>query len=366
MEELQELLKTNNFIKIKEVIKREPLHLVCKTEEKDKLYLLCPNREKSNYEDPTVRQANGAIMTKKDNKIVCLPFEHIKEYPERYDHKDWENNRVEECVDGTLIKVFPIEESDGKLSWKVATNRCVDARNSYWISDKSFYDLFQEASESLDYSKLNKRHCYCFVLIHKENQNVKDHKENKIIHVFTRDLDTLKEVSDNIGVETPKTIEFKSFDNVVQSVEELPYDTEGYMVINAEGKRTKIQNSKFLASKKLKGNIPNMTYRCIVVDHIGQRDEFLKYYPKYQDCFDYINMKTDEISDRIFYLYLGYYVNKKPIKASEDERMILNHLHKEYLQGGRKNKTTKESVISRIKRYSPTRKYLMFFCEKKE
>lgn len=78
--------------------------------------------------------------------------------------------KIYECLEGTLLSVYHFNNK-----WYVSTRRCLDASDSFWLSDKSHYDLFLECVSSDIFDHLNIDHCYYFVLQHHLNKGVVDY-----------------------------------------------------------------------------------------------------------------------------------------------------------------------------------------------
>jgi hypothetical protein len=80
--------------------------------------------------------------------------------------------KLYECLEGTLLSVYYFNDK-----WNVSTRRCLDANDSFWLSDKSHYDLFLECISNELFDKLNKDNCYYFVLQHYLNKGVVDYSK---------------------------------------------------------------------------------------------------------------------------------------------------------------------------------------------
>jgi hypothetical protein len=78
--------------------------------------------------------------------------------------------KVYECLEGTLLSVYYFNDK-----WNVSTRRCLDAKDSFWLADKSHYDLFLECVSVELFDQLNKDCCYYFVLQHYLNKGVVDY-----------------------------------------------------------------------------------------------------------------------------------------------------------------------------------------------
>lgn len=345
--EIQQLLENKPFEEIKELLRKAPYFL--KVKDKDNLYLLHYTK-KSNKKDPFIQRCYGLILEKNTNQVVCYGLNYIKEYPDTYEYKDF---KVEELVDGTVVKLYYYDEK-----WVTATNKCIDANESRWISTYSFHQLFEEASEGvLDYKLLDQKKCYTFVLVHPNNRNIVPYEKKEIYHISTRNLETLEELNDDIKVQKPKIVEFKDMKEINKDLDKSSYKTGGYIILDNQMRRTKILNPEYLNVKKLKGNTPNIYYRIMILYLYDKRDEFLKYFPEYEQNFIDIHNAIYQECKNLQNKYINRYVNHRPTKLTESERIILFHLHKDYKETGVQRDIN--IVIEKFKKYSPKRIFNM-------
>lgn len=185
----------NTSIKVKE----------CKNQFKNlnKLYLLVSEDE--NNQSQLSVQSNGIILEKDTNKVICMSqnkFKKIESFKEinssisltlhssttkmslNLDEESVQqsiNNakfRMEYCEDGTVIRLYNYENN-----WYTATTKCIDASESFWSSNKTFDDMFWELFNIELLENLDIEYTYIFVLIHKENRIVIDHKYNNLIYI---------------------------------------------------------------------------------------------------------------------------------------------------------------------------------------
>lgn len=122
-------------------------------QEQDGFILFKYSQVDSDFSNEVVRECRGLILNAKF-KPVCVPFFKFGNYGESYcPDIDWTSARVQEKVDGSLIKVWFY---DGK--WRVSTNGTIDAYKSeigqpifslLEIPFKTFGELFDVASKML-------------------------------------------------------------------------------------------------------------------------------------------------------------------------------------------------------------------------
>ena len=246
----------------------------------------------SDFFNPIVKECRGIILEDYTYKPVCVPFYKFGNYGEGYaDTIDWSTARVQEKVDGSLIKVWYYNGE-----WKVSTNGMIDARDAELacnISEyKTFYDLFIKAVENvgLDFNKLNPRYTYMFELISPFNRVVVPYTEISLRHIGTRDIDTLEELNIDIGVPKPKEYNFKSLNECIRVAQELPFNEEGYVVVDGNWHRIKVKSPAYVAVHHLKNNGLITKERIVELIRLNEYEEFLNYYPEYTEQI--INIKN--------------------------------------------------------------------------
>lgn len=261
---------------------------------KDSFAIFTYSQIDSDFYSPLVRECRGIILDMNTLTPVCVPFYKFGNYGEGYvPNIDWATARVQEKVDGSLIKVWWYGDE-----WCVSTNGTVDAKDATIDSDiipyKSFYDLFVEASKNvLDYSRLNKEHSYMFELVSPFNRVVVPHQKIKIYHIGTRNNKTLEEIDIDIGIEKPKTYSLKSLDECISAANRLPFSEEGYVVVDGSWNRIKIKSPAYVAAHHLKNNGVITKARITTMLKQNEQDEFLSYYPEFKPMFNEVERLTD-------------------------------------------------------------------------
>jgi hypothetical protein len=342
--ELCNFLRINNlnsFTEVLKVLSVAPYFLTVKDDSNfPDLYLLSYDKKHSDMSIPLVRECRGIILEKNTNKVVCYTFNksidvsfnnivlgesHEIQVPDNFDYS---SAIVEESIDGTQIRLFYYNDM-----WCVATTRCIDAKRSYWYSARSFYDLFQESCVGLDLGLLKTDHCYSFVLKHPENRIVVNYIYPSIVHVGTRNLDTLCEVIDNISVNKPERFNFNTFTEVVMSaMNSLSYDSEGYIVRDANFNRIKIKSKKYLELKNMRGNSNNLLYHYFTLRQSGALSEYIIYYPEDINQYRYLESNLSKMVHKIHKEYINRYINPEKVKVSWQFRPIIYKLHGDYLK----------------------------------
>ena len=221
------------------------------------LYLLKYKKINDNFEYynvPAVMQCRGIILEEYTNKIICYSLDKFDKKLDNLEIKDY---KVEEAIDGTQIRLYYYNNE-----WIVSTARTISAKNSKWNYVKTFYDLFKDVEHIIDYSKLNQKNTYTFIMKHIENRIISNVKKNELIHIHTRDNETLLEIEEDIGVPKPKEYHFETFDELLKDLEQFDFETKGY-VVKSETKKYMYKTKNYEYVNSLKDNHRNINYHYL-------------------------------------------------------------------------------------------------------
>lgn len=281
------------------------------------------------FNDPFVRECRGIILTKDPLEIVCYSMDKLyqsdefseEELEQFFDDANWV---VEELLDGSLLKLYWYNDQ-----WTIATNRCIEAKKARWANYRSFYDLFQESKGELDLSRLNKRCSYSFVLCHPENRIVTNHQKAKIVHVATRDLETLEEINEDVGVEKPLQLKM-DWDTLQERLQTNPFYIPGYVLKTKDNRRIVMKCENYKKVKKLKGNSQDLTYRYLQLqrENETQFKEFLSYFPE----FVWIDTQLETLAREVHQTYMEFFVKREKSRVNRDLWELMRELHILYLR----------------------------------
>lgn len=254
----------------------------------------------SDFNNDIVKECRGIIFRKNDWKVVCFPFKKFFNYGEFYaDSIDFSTAKVQEKVDGSIIKLWNdnnnwIISTNGKIDASDATNQIGKTFKNLFIEslknhldndEKKYNDFFNLINESL---KNGKNYTYMFEMVHPFNKIVIPYSKPDVRHIGTRDNDTYEELNINIGIEKPKEYIFNSFDDVLNMSKSLPYDEEGYVVVDANWNRVKVKSPAYLAVHHLKNNGIISAKRVIEIVLKNEQSEVLALFPEYTEYFNNI------------------------------------------------------------------------------
>lgn len=261
---------------------------------KDNFILFSYNQIDSDFYNPIVRECRGIILDSTYNP-VCVPFYKFGNYGEGYvDTLDWASARVQEKVDGSLIKVWNYNSE-----WHVSTNGMIDAKDAELYTDiceyKTFYDLFIEAAKNsnLDIAKLDPNYTWMFELISPYNRVVVPYTVTELRHIGTRNILNLEECEIDIGVNKPKLYPLRTLDECIAVASTLPFSEEGYVVVDKFWHRNKIKSPAYVAAHYMVNNRAVSKTRIVEMLRNNNHEEFLNYFPEYTDAFDNIRNKIN-------------------------------------------------------------------------
>ena len=279
-------------------LSEHPYYLTIKR--KDPYILFMYNQINSDFYNPIVKECRGIILEESTFTPVCVPFFKFGNYGEGYvDELDWNTARVQEKVDGSIIKVWYHNNQ-----WHISTNSTIDARDAT-VSEISqyatYYDLFMAAAKNsrLDISSLDRTYTWMFELISSYNRVVVPYTETEVRHIGTRNIHTLEECDIDIGVTKPKAYGFTSLDECISMASKLPFSEEGYVVVDKYWHRNKVKSPAYVAAHHLKNNGVVTYERIVELVRENERDEFLVYHPEFKEGFTKVQNAIDEFISRL-------------------------------------------------------------------
>jgi hypothetical protein len=232
---------------------------------------------------------------------VCVPFFKFGNFGESYVPEiDWPTARVQEKLDGSIIKLW---HCCGE--WHVSSNGEIDARNAYINSAllagspvSNLYSLFREAwgKTGVDMESLDHDYTYMFELTSPHNRVVVRYEDTLIWHIGTRNIVTLRECDMDIGVRKPREFNLNTLDECIESAKQLGYNEEGYVVVDQDFNRVKVKSPVYVALNHISQGV---TTRGHIVELIqkNEQEEFLTYFPEFIKPFEEIARRIDEFAE---------------------------------------------------------------------
>lgn len=269
-------------------LQKEPYFLKIKRD--GKYIIFNYNQILSDFSNEIVQEARGIIIREDNLKIVCFPFLKFFNVDEKNAANiDWSTAKVQEKIDGSLIKVW---FDDG--NWHISTNGIIDAFMCPLSNDikySNFGELFLEAIEY--HFEGNPNYTYMFELVSPYNKVVIDYPSIKAYHIGTRNNLTGQELDVDIGYDKPKQFKLRTEKEVKDAAMKLPFNNEGYVVVDKNYNRVKIKSPAYVNAHRLVNNHTVNKEKILDLILINEQSEFLSYFPEYKGIFWNIEEKLN-------------------------------------------------------------------------
>ena len=286
------------------------------------------SQQDSDLSNDIVKECRGIILDEDTFEIISYSYNKFFNFSEpNAAEVDWSSAKVLQKIDGSLIKVVKFSNHEILVS----TNGVIDAFKCELNSQigcpyDNFGELFWEAIRnqmidcgySLDVNdpvewlanKLLPNYTYMFELCSPYNRVIVPHKETKLYFHGVRDNLSLKESPFNICVlanffECPLDYNLKSLDECLAATQAMPWDEEGYVVVDKNFNRVKIKSPAYCAIHHLAPNGNLSIRRAIDLYMENEQLEFLAYFPEYKSAFDEIDKRFNDK-----YIELGFLVGE--------------------------------------------------------
>lgn len=265
----------------------------------------------SNFSNPMVQEARGIIINVETCDVVCFPFRKFGKYDESYaDTIDWKSVRVQEKLDGSIVKLWWNTET---LKWEWSTNSMIYAKDAHIHLDDSvsFLDIIKMATnfEDIPFDTLDKSCTYIFELLSPHTQVVIHHDDTSLVHIGTRSNITGEEYCVDIGISHPIEYPLNSLESCIEFVDRFccgfhevngrisSISHEGFVVVDKNWNRVKIKGALYMILHSL-ASCPNRTKESLL-ELIWNKNidttELSSNYPEYSTLIKYYDFKLDEL-----------------------------------------------------------------------
>ena len=330
---------------IKVIIEENNLKYIEDSDNKN-IFLLKYDKDKSDLKSNLVRQCRGIILEKNTNKIVAYGLDKMNDCNELDDDLDLSDIKVEDAIDGTQLRLYYYNK------WVLTTARCIDGYKSKWNYVKTYGKLYEDVKHLINYDILDKNNTYTFILRHIENRIVENVVVNELYHIHTRSNITLEELDIDIGVKKPKIYSFKCLKELKDELNIMTFESMGY-VINIDSKKYMFKTNEYEYVRELKGNNYSIDYNYLELKKNNRLEEYLFFFPEYDEYFKNTESKIVNIVKNIHNLYITRFI-KKTITNNDIDKMykhIIYNLHKGFLET--KEPTTFYSVNNYLDTLTP-------------
>lgn len=213
----------------------------------------------SDFANPLVQEARGIIIDTESLEVACWPFRKFGNYTESYaDPIDWCTARVQEKVDGSIIKLW----FDRRMErWQFSTNGVIRAEKASLESAgaANYLALIRRAENYADipFETLNRECTYIFELVGPDNRVVVPYATTMLYHTGTRSNVTGEETDVDIGIQKPRAYPIQSLNECIAAALALNRDegagiaAEGYVVVDSHWNRIKVKSPDYIVRHHL-------------------------------------------------------------------------------------------------------------------
>lgn len=274
------------------LIAQEPYYL--KTVWDGNYCLIKYNQLASDFSIKMVRECRGIIFYAEEDGTmtpVCIPFFKFGNYGEAYvEDIDWTSARVQEKVDGSLIKVW------WHKGWHISTNNTINAAKAFTaVEGISYKDKVIEAFEKIASLEeveeaLHPDYTYMFELVSPDTRVVIPYEETKLYYLGCRNNLTFEEdwgrgYEDCCGklyMEKPRFYRLFSLNDCIRYAQDMTKDEEGFVVVDANWNRVKIKSPEYLIAHKVRNNNIITLKNVVTMIMEDTIDDFLAYAEDYK------------------------------------------------------------------------------------
>lgn len=294
----------------RERLSKEPYALKIREDEGYTLFMY--DQIKSNFYTPIVKEARGVILDLSGRKprVVCRAFDKFGNFGEGYvDEIDWDSARVQEKVDGSIVKLW-----FDRGEWRISSNGCIDAFKAELSSGFSIGDLFVSLFDDFLWDKLEKEYTYIFELVSPYNKVVVDYGVSKLYLIGKRHNESGREViPEDLGMARPAEYYLTSLEECIKAAEALNSEeseevkAEGFVVVDKNFHRIKVKSPLYVAQHHIKTKQPNLADLVLIYKR-NEWTEFLNYFPVYKEKFAkintyFVNLKIELVRGQYYWDY---------------------------------------------------------------
>lgn len=259
------------------------------------------------------------VKDKEKNELTIYPafiesIEHGMTAKKHYGYEDIhkfdieiEDNHNYFC-NGVLVHNSLISAwfDDGK--WHYSTNRAIDAYKVLTgdVKFPTFGDILEEAFHNNGISKeifeqmASKFICYTFELVSPQTRVTIPYEKPDIYFIGYRSMLTECEMNPKesafslFKIKTPKEYDFHSAQDVINAAKELPWDEEGYVVVDDNFNRVKIKSPAWLVAhyERKNNSISKESLIQVILD--GEQEEFLVYANDYREELESVEQEMKD------------------------------------------------------------------------
>lgn len=282
-----------NFIKENSNWRESLNNLKINIKEKEHFALFKYNID-ADFSNPLVHEARGIIIDIDKMEVVCWPFDKFHNYGESYaDNIDWSSAKVQEKIDGSIIKLWYNKYENG---WQISTNGTINAYDCCNASGDNFGEKVMALLIAEDkWELLDKDYTYIFEYVGPNNQIVVQYNEDKIYHIGTRSNITGQEIDVDLGIEKPKEYALSSLEDCLEWLKSVNgLEHEGFVCVDKYYKRVKVKAPDYLRLHYMAGNNILTLEKAIDIILAKEKEEYVTYFPNKKDILDMLEKEMEQ------------------------------------------------------------------------
>jgi len=251
-------------------------------------------------------------------KIVKIKqIKEIESHSKRYDIQTKETNNF--FANGILVHNSMIQVYwDWHLNkWFAGTTGTAEAEGMVNNKDNTtfsnlFWDTIADKYPTFRISWLDKTSCYVFELTTPYNIVVKPHSVSSVTLLTARKIDTLKEATRDELIECGKVLHLpvvqtfdlnaKNIGHLIKTFDNMPWSSEGYVVVDANHNRVKVKNPAYVNVHGLKGKSAEYNIMGIIVSN--EIEEFAAVFPDRKSELFRLKQNYDNLGVKLNVLWL--------------------------------------------------------------
>lgn len=256
--------------------------------------LLKYDQIESDMKIPEVQECRGLVLRKGTWEVMSISFGKFFNSAEGAAAKiDWESARILEKMDGSMIQVYYDELLQKWFAGTTGTAEGeAEVNNKLGTSfNQLFWDTIAQKYPRFHIDLLDKNFTYVFELTTPYNIVVKPHGTSSVTLLTVRNKHTLMELPWSALEKEAGTICLplvQSFDlnavcseDLIATLEGMPWSEEGYVVVDAQHNRVKIKNPAYVAVHHLKDKTAE--HHILTIVKSNEIEEFAATFPDRKD-----------------------------------------------------------------------------------
>ena len=285
---------------------------------------------------PLVQECRGLILDADTFEVVSFPFVKFFNVQEPNAAKvNWASARITEKIDGNLIKVVRL----GK-ELLISTNGTILADKApvapqpgcpFKTFGEIVREVFQEKLSEGSFSPdlFREGFTYMFELTSPWTRVVVPHKRNGMRFLGLRDNTTFRESLPyghplSEAFPPPRIFSMKSLDECISVAKELPWDEEGYVVVDGDFNRVKVKSPQYLSVHHLRGDSGILSWRrAIEVVRANEIDEIVGYFPEFREPLMKVKSDIAALGERLKAAWLRFSCVRHYFKTRKEHAAVI-------------------------------------------